>query len=218
MTAPRAEELVVSLVSDARPVQRLAPPLRRAAVAIALVMLSTALAVAVGGNFGELLQLYSGREDMLGWEMAAMLTTGVLAVTGAFFLSIPGRSKLWLLAPLPACALWLSLSALGCYRDFARSGEFGWEMGDSFHCLLFIVAASAMVGPLLAWRLSKARPVDPLPVALLGALGTAAFAAFLLQFFHPFPITFLDLGVHLVAVLLVMSGAALLKRRLLRPA
>ena len=30
------------------------------------------------------------------------LATGVLAVLGAFFVSIPGRSRLWLLAPLPS--------------------------------------------------------------------------------------------------------------------
>ena len=196
----------------------LAPPLLRAAIVVAAIIAGIAVAVAVGGNVGDLLQRYSGREDLLGWELTAMMATGVLAVTGAFFLSVPGRSKLWLLAPVPAFALWLWLSAVGCYQLLLRSPGSGWELGDSVHCLLFILAASAVLGVPLAWRLAKARPVDPLPVALLGALGTAAFAAFLLQFFHPFAITFLDLGVHLAALLLVMGGAALLKRRLLRPA
>jgi uncharacterized membrane protein len=55
-------------------------------------------------------------------------------------------------------------------------------------------------------------------VALLGGLGTAAMAAFLLQFFHPFAITFIDLAVHLVAILLVVAATGLLNRRALAPA
>jgi uncharacterized membrane protein len=61
--------------------------------------------------------------------------------------------------------------------------------------------------------LSRAAPIDPLPVALLGGLGVAAIAAFLLQFFHPFAVTFVDLGIHLIAILLVVAVTGLLQRR-----
>ena len=70
----------------------------------------------------------------------------------------------------------------------------------------------------LLWLLSRARPIDPAPVALLGGLGAAALAAFLLQFFHPFQVTFIDLAFHLLAVTIVIGGAALVRRRALRPA
>jgi uncharacterized membrane protein len=53
---------------------------------------------------------------------------------------------------------------------------------------------------------------------VLGGLGTAALAAFILQFFHPFAVTFVDLAFHLMAIAIVVSAAALLKRRTLSPA
>jgi hypothetical protein len=74
------------------------------------------------------------------------------------------------------------------------------------------------LGAPLLWRLSRASPIEPLPVALLGGLGAAALAAFLLQFFHPFAVTFIDLAVHLVSIGLVVGVAALLRRRTLSPA
>jgi hypothetical protein len=57
-----------------------------------------------------------------------------------------------------------------------------------------------------------------MPVALLGGLGTAAAAAFLLQFFHPFAVTFIDLAIHLLSIALVVGAAALINRRALSPA
>jgi hypothetical protein len=77
---------------------------------------------------------------------------------------------------------------------------------------------SLFVGVPLTWLLARARPLDPLPVALLGGLGTAALAAFLLQFYHPFAVTFVDLAIHLFAVLMVVAVAGLLNRRALKPA
>jgi len=49
-------------------------------------------------------------------------------------------------------------------------------------------------------------------VAAMGGLGAAAIAAFLLQFFHPFEITFLDLGMHAIAVAIVVATASLVSR------
>jgi hypothetical protein len=218
MNAVPTERIVEALVADARPVRTLASPLIRALAVVTTLLLIVGLAVAAAGDVGQLLLRYAGREDMLGWEMTSMMATGVLAVTAAFFLSVPGRSRLWLLVPLPAFSAWLLLSGLGCYDQLLRSEASGWELGESFHCLLFILGNSLLLGVPVAWRLSKARPIDPLPVALAGGLGTAAFGAFMLQFFHPFTVTFLDLALHLTAILLVVGVAALLKRRALRPA
>ncbi|MDQ3140285.1 MAG: NrsF family protein, partial [Pseudomonadota bacterium] len=133
-------------------------------------------------------------------------------------LSVPGRSRRWALAPIAPAALWIGLSGLGCYRDLLRTGSTGLEIGHSGDCLVFIVGASLLIGLPLLWRLSRARPIDPLPVALLGGLGTAALAALLLQFFHPFAVTFVDLGFHLAAVMTVVALAAALRRPMLRPA
>jgi hypothetical protein len=66
--------------------------------------------------------------------------------------------------------------------------------------------------------LRHARPIAPLTVAVLGTLGVAATAAFILQFFHPFDVTVIDLALHLAAVAIVVSVGTLLRRPLLAAA
>ena len=46
----------------------------------------------------------------------------------------------------------------------------------------------------------------------------AALAALLLQFFHPFGLTIIDLAIHFGAVLVVVAISGLLRRRTLAPA
>lgn len=214
----RLDELIDSLAASAPPVRPLGNPLRRALTTFGAAMLLGGLAVYFRGDTHQLLARYPGREALMAIEVAAMLATGVLAIIGAFFLSIPGRSRRWLLAPLPSFLLWLLLSGGGCYGDWMRTGTAGAGMAHSADCLLFIIAVSLMLGAPLIWRLSRAAPIEPLPVALLGGLGSAALAALLLQFFHPFAVTFMDLAVHLIAILLVMAATALMNRIVLAPA
>jgi hypothetical protein len=215
MSADSTEALIAAIAGDARPVRVLAPPLKRALAVLAVAAVAGGLAVLLMADIRTLLGRYAGREDMMMAEMAAMLATGVLAVTGAFFLAIPGRSRLWLAAPLPTAILWIGLSGMGCWRDMVRHGSAGWSPGHSMDCLLFILGTSVAIGLPLLWRLSRAAPIDPLRVAMLAGLGTAALAAFLLQFFHPFTVTFIDLAVHVAAILIVIGAAALLRRRAL---
>jgi hypothetical protein len=63
--------------------------------------------------------------------------------------------------------------------------------------------------------LRRARPLDALPVAAVGTLGVAATAAFVLQFFHPFDVTVIDLALHLAAIALVVLIGTTLRRPLL---
>jgi len=215
MSGGSFEDLIDALAADVRPVRPLHPPLRRATSILGLIALASGLGLYFLGDIGQLLDRYAGREQLLVIEMSAMLATALVAIIGAFFVSIPGRSKRWLLAPAPPFALWLLLSGAGCYDDLVRKNGSGLEIGHSLDCLIFIVATSLLLGAPLLWRLSRASPIEPLPVALLGGLGTAALAAFLLQFFHPFAVTFVDLAVHLVAIGLVVGTAGLLNRRTL---
>jgi len=176
-----------------------------------LVAAGAALALLWGDPAG-LARRYSGREPLMFAEMTAMLATAAAALAAAFVLSIPGASRRWLLVPVPPFLVWIGLSGVGCVgADTANPFH-------SAHCLLFILGASLLVGAPLLWRLARARPIEPLPVALMGCLGAAALAALLLQFFHPLAVTFADLAVHLAAILLVVAGVALARRRVLAPA
>lgn len=216
MTDRPAEHLIEKLAADARPVAPLASPTRRAATTLTVFACAGALAIAASDTQA-LLARHAGREIQFAFEMAAILATGLLAVTAAFFAAVPGRSRLWLAAPIPTFLAWLLLSGAGCYADPA-SGDAAVHAGNSLHCLRFILATSAGLAVPLIWQLSRATPVEALHVALLAGLGCAALSAFLLAFFHPFDVTFVDLAIHLAAIILVTGTMALLRRRTLRPA
>lgn len=215
MTQARMDAVIDALTADVRAVKPMPSPGRRAAITLAAMALVGAGAVYLLSDPRMLLTVHAGRKGMLALEMAAMLATGVLAVTAAFFASVPGRSRLWLAAPAPFFVAWLLLSGAGCYSEFIHGVSWQWAMGRSMHCLVFIIGVSAVLAPPLLWLLSRAAPIDPLPVALLGGLGLAACSAFLLRFFHPLAVTFVDLTVHVVAVVLVVLVAGKLNRRVL---
>jgi hypothetical protein len=211
------DDLIDRLGADARPVTSLAPPLRRAAALLAvLALIGTALVIAGGDTIG-MVARYGGDQALMIIENVAMAATGLLAVIGAFALSVPGASRRWLIAPLPPFAIWLLASGLGCYRDLLRLGSGGVD-GRTWRIVLgFIVGGGLLIGGPLLWRLSRARPVDPLPVALLGRIGIGGAGGLLLQFFHPFGLTVIDLAIHFGAVLIVVAISGLLRRRTLAP-
>ncbi|MBL8706997.1 MAG: DUF1109 family protein, partial [Rhodospirillales bacterium] len=92
------------------------------------------------------------------------------------------------------------------------TGDMGLELGEGAICFGFILGAGLPLGAGLTWMLRRARPLSPGPVAAMGGLGAAALAAVLLQFFHPFDITVMDLGMHALAVAIVIAAASLSSR------
>jgi hypothetical protein len=214
MAASSTEAVIDTLVRDAKPVARLRPPLLRAGLWLGAALAAMAFVIAGFADMGMARQ----HADATPWlvEMAGTLATGCLAVVAAFHLSLPDRSPRWALLPLPALALWLAGSGVGCWRQWMVVGEAGsLELGESAHCLLFILGVGLPVGAALLWALRRARPLAPLPVALTGALGAASLAAFLLQFFHPFDVTVMDLAIHALAVGLVVTIWGIGGRRVL---
>ncbi len=85
-------------------------------------------------------------------------------------------------------------------------------MGESTHCFRFILSVSVPLGVSLMLLLYRARPLALVRIAAVGGLGVAAIAACLLQFFHPFDVTLLDLSVHVVAIAIVIAVASLWAR------
>jgi hypothetical protein len=207
MSAPKStEQLIAELSGGLAAVQPLRPPLARA---LRWLALSAALAAAL------LLVLQPGlaalgtrlADTRLMIELGATLLTGVLAIIATFHLAIPGRAGNWVWAPLPALVLWLACSSLGCLKNGIGKPE--------LDCFLFVLGASLPLALLLFYFMRRARPIEPMPVALLGALGVAAIGAFLLQFFHPFDVTLLDLASHAAAVAVVLAVAATIGKRAL---
>jgi len=207
VTDDETMRLIEALAAKAQPVKRLRPPALRAALWLVAVGVLVALAI---GSFSDLtLSLRRLQDVRLDWEMAGMLLTGILAVIAAFHLSLPDRSAAWALLPLPTLGLWLAAMGYNCYRHWFTDG---WALGSSWDCLKFIVGVSVPLSASLLYLLHRSAPLAPLRVAAMGGLGVASIAAFALQFFHPFEVTFLDLGTQVIAVGLVVVATSVYER------
>jgi hypothetical protein len=195
-------QLIERLAAEARPVRRLRPPGWRAMLWLAAAGVVIALAI---GLFSDLpLFMQRAQSARLDWEMAGILLAGVLAVVAAFHLSLPDRSGLWALLPLPPLGVWLASMGYNCYQHWFTDG---WALGSSWDCLKFIIGASVPLGGTLFFLLRRAAPLAPVRVAALGGLGVGSIAAFTLQFFHPFDVTFMDLATQMAAVAAVAAAA-----------
>jgi hypothetical protein len=207
---PSTDQLIERLVASAEPVRRLRPPLLRASLWLLAVAAVAALALPFFADFPLFMKKTADPEFII--EMIGTLLTGIGAIIAAFYLSLPDRSPLWALLPLPPLALWLASSGYNCYREWIVVGANGWHFGESSDCFSTILGFSVPLGLALLLVLRRARPIAPVPVAVTGGLGVAALSAFLLQFNHPVDASFLDLGMHAAAVGLVVVAATALSR------
>jgi len=208
-----AEQLIQELVGALQPVRRLRPPALRAALWLAGLSALIGLALLGFADWAQVTQRMA--EPRIALQCAAAGLTGVSAVFAAFMLSVPDHSRRWAALPLPSFALWLAASGAGCLRNGWSLRGAGGFLGDSGHCFAFIIGVSVPLSIALFAVLRRARPIAPLSVAALGTLGVAALADFILEFFHPFDITVIDLAMHLAAISVVMLVGIALRGRLL---
>jgi hypothetical protein len=213
MMVVSTEQLIGQLAEELRPVQRLPDPAVRA---LLWLVLAAALCFALILRFAHpAMYLQRLAVPRVAVETIATGLTAIAATIAAFELSVPDRSPRWAWLPVPPFLVWLAASGWGCLQNGFSLGGPGGIAGDSAHCFRFIVAVSIPLSLGLFWRLRRARPIHPLPVAALGTLATAATAAFLIQFFHNFDVTVIDLSYHLAAIGLVVLIGAVLRRPLL---
>ena len=211
--ADEHERLIEELATDLRPVRRLRPPGLRALAWLAAVGVSAAGLAAVS-DLGAARDRLMAVPDM--WlALAGSALTAVLAAVAAFQLGLPDRRPAWALLPLPAAALWLTASGLGCLRGWALPGVRPASPSDTMDCLAFIVGLSLPLSALLVLMLRRAATLQPGLAAAMAGLAAAAAAAALLALVHPFDASAVDLAVHVGAVLAVVTANRVMGGRLL---
>lgn len=204
------DKLIAELARQGEPIRRLRSPMVRALGWIALIAVVVLACVLAFSNLAVFARRAS--DPRMAVELAATLATGLAGVIAAFHLSVPDRSRAWAWLPAPFAVLWMSLSGWGCYADWAEQNARGWALGQSSHCFFFILFVGVPLAALLGWRLRRSSPLQPRLTAALGAVGVAGLSAFILQFFHPFDVTVLDLGAHLAGVLVIIAAMTVLAR------
>jgi hypothetical protein len=206
-------ELIERLSAGATPVRRLRPPMRRAGLwllfaAVVLVLLAVSHGVRpdLAARLGQ---------PVFAAALAGSLLTGILATIAVFHLSVPGRSRLWLLLPVPALVLWVATIGYGCLTDWVSIAPGGLRLGSTLDCFLTLVLASLPPSVLLLAMLHHTAPVQPRMLSAMGGLAVAGIAATSMSILHALDATIMVLIWNLGAAAVIVALGGTIGRRLL---
>ena len=204
-------DLIESLVARAKPVRRLRPPAARAALwlllaaaIVSLLAISHGLRPDLGARLGQPLFVTG---------LAASLLTGVLAAVAAFIVSLPDRSRLWLLLPAPALALWVSTIGYGCLTGWVGIRPDSVTLGEAADCFATLVLTSVPLWLAMLLMLRHVALLRSATAAVAASLAVAAIASTALALFHDLDASVMILMWNLgTAALLVGLGSAFWER------
>jgi len=201
-------DLIGALAANLAPVRRLRPPVTRALSWLLLAALLLAVLAVSQGIRPDLAQRLHGPSFILGVAGASL--TGILAAVAAFMLSLPDRSRFYLLLPAPALVLWLSTIGYQCLTNWVSLEPNGIRLGETARCFATLVLTSLPLSLAMVVMLRYAAPLRPMSVTLTGSLAVAAITATALSLFHDLDATVMILMWNLgTAALFVGLGAAL---------
>lgn len=206
-------DLIESLSANMKPVRRLRPPVTRAACWLLLAALVVALLAASQGIRPDLAQRLHDPAFAAGIAGAAL--TGVLAAIAAFLVSLPDRSRLWLILPAPAVAIWLSNIGYQCLTQWISMGPEGLSFGETGRCLATLVLTSLPLSLAMLVMLRYAAPLRPTAVTFMGSLSVAAITATALSLFHAGDATLMIIMFNIGTATAFVGLGSLFGRRML---
>ena len=209
----KTPDLIDALVEAATPVRRLRPPIVRAGLWLAfaaIVLGLIAIAHGVRPDFSDCI-----RQPLFVLGMLGALATGILAAVASFRLSLPDSSRLWIVLPLPALALWVATIGYGCLTDWVSIGPDGIRLGEAIRCFATLLMTSVPLSIAMLVMLRHAALLRPLEVSVLGGLAIAAVTAFALSLFHDLDATVMILIWNLGVVALIAALGSLFGRSML---
>ena len=209
----KTPDLIDALVQDATPVRRLRPPLVRAGLWLAfaaIVLGLIAIAHGVRPDFSDRV-----RQPLFVLSMIGTLATGILAAAASFQISLPDRSRLWTVLPLPPLALWVATIGYGCLTDWVSVDPDGVHMGEAVRCFATLLMTSVPLSIAMLIMLRYAALLRPLEVSVMGGLAVAAVTAFALSLFHDLDATVMILIWNLGAAVLIAVLSSVFGRSML---
>ncbi|MDE1175605.1 MAG: DUF1109 domain-containing protein [Edaphobacter sp.] len=207
----RTSDLISSLTNNVTPVKRLRSPWVRASRWLLLASVVLGLLTVMQGvrpNFMEKMQQPSFFIGML-----ASLLTGVFATIATFMVSLPDRSRRWLLLPLPTLLLWVANIGYQCLEGWVPVRHGDVSLGIATSCLATLVLTSLPLSLAMFAMLRYSAAFRPMPVILMASLAVSALTANALSMFHPMDATVMILGWNLGVALIFALLAMLFGRR-----
>lgn len=205
-------DLINALAKDLTPVRRLRPPLTRAACWVLLAALILALLAISHGIRPDLAQRL--QDPTFAARVAGALLTGILSAIAAFMLSLPDRSRLWLLLPTPGLGLWLSTIGYQCLTNWVSFESNGMRFGETARCFATLVLTSLPLSLAMLVMLRYAAPLRPIGVSLVGSLAVAAITATALSLFHDLDATVMILMWNLGTATMFVGIAGAFSRKM----
>ncbi len=207
-------DLIQSLAANVTPVRRLRPPLLRAGLWLLLAAVIMGLLTVSHGlrpQFAERMQ-----DVTFATGMFASLLTGVFASIATFMISLPDRSRLWLLLPAPPLVVWLSNIGYQCFAGWVALPPGAVTVEAASSCVATLVLTSLPLSLVMLVMLRYAALLRPVSVILVGSLAVSAITSAALSMFHPLDATVMVLGWNLGTAVLFTGLAALFGRRISR--
>ncbi len=208
MTA--TNELIDTLVECATPVRRLRPPLVRASLWIGFAGFLLALLCVGHGVRADLMQKFHDPDFAL--PLAAALASGLLAALAAFMISLPDRSRWWLLLPAPAVAVWFAMIGYGCLTDWVNIGPDGIQLGEAAGCFGLVLSISVPLAIVLLVMLRYAAFLRSGAVVMMASLAVAGIGTAVHLVLHDHNATAMVLLWNLGPVALIIGLAGLFGR------
>lgn len=206
-------ELINALSANLAPVRRVRP-LARAwlwTLIAALVLALLGISQGLRPDLADRLQ-----QPIFGISFAGSSLTGILAAAAASFISLPDRSRLWSLLPLPALALWLSAIGYGCVASWVGLAPGGVTLAEVARCFATLLLTSVPLSIVLLFMLRHGALVRPHAVASCGSLAVAGITATALTLFHDLDATVMVLIWNVGTAALIVGLAGIFGRRMLR--
>lgn len=206
-------DLIASLSAHATPVRRLRPPLVRACYWLSLAFLILVLLGVSHGLRPDFAKQLGDRAYVVG--LVASLLTGVFATVAAFMLSLPDRSRLYALLPVPSLLVWMLTISVGCLTDWVAVGPEGMKMGEAVSCFATLVLTSLPLSLALLVMLRYTARLRPATVIWMGSLAIGALTASALTLFHDIDATVMILMWNLGAAGLIVALGRIFGHRML---
>ena len=207
------DSLIERLARSAKPVRPLANPWRRASFWLMLALPYLVMVVLLMTPRSDLPEKLHDPRFLL--EESATLVTAVLAAAAAFSATVPGRSRLVLLLPLPSLLVWLGSLGMGCVEAWLQFGAQGPKLQQDWACLPAIAITGGAPAIVIVAMLRRGAPLLPHITVGLGALAAAALGNFALRLFHPQDASLMVLVWQFGTVALYAAIATMLGGRLL---